>query len=213
MSASSSKGVHKLASGRFRLRISVNGRLVSLDLCDTMEKATAVRAAALAKLQDSPAPTTSASSLRSCEEAFFAARARAGIRSLRDERSRWNRNVATAPFFDWPAKAIRPHDVRSWLDSLANRCVDPPHAPNRKAGPTKRRRRGSAWKKVSRSTVANSKNVLSACLQWLIDKVVLQENVARRARSPHRRVVDIRRARGAGSVSSHAPRSPKRTGC
>lgn len=184
MQALMPKGVQQLPSGRFRPRISVNGHLVSLDTCDTVDEAVAVRAAALAKLQDAPAPTTSASSLRSWEDAFFAARRRAGLRSVDDDRSRWSRNVATAPFFDFPVKAIKPHDVKAWLEALANRWADPPHAPNRKGGRVKRRRPGAPRRKVSRSTVANSKNILSAALQWLVDKGVLNENVARSVRIP-----------------------------
>jgi integrase len=177
-------GVQQLPSGRFRARISVNGRLVSLDTCDTPDEAAAVRVAALAKLQDAPAPTTSASSLRSWEEAFFASRRRRALRSVQDDVSRWNRNIATASFFDWPVKAIKPHDVRAWLEALANRWADPPHAPNRRAGVVKRRRSSSPRRKVSRSTVANAKNILSAALQWLVDKGVLHENVARNVRIP-----------------------------
>jgi integrase len=175
------KGVQQLPSGRFRPRISVRGRLISLDTCDTAEEAVALRAAALAKLQDAPTPTTSASSLRSCEDAYFASRERAGLRNVADDKTRWTRNIATAPFFDWPVKAIKARDVKEWVDAMSDRFVDPPHAPNRRGGVTTRRR-GRGTKKLSRQSVVNAKNVLSGCMQWLVEKGVLQENPARGVR-------------------------------
>jgi integrase len=171
------RGVQQLPSGRYRARISVQGRLISLDTCDTAEEAAAVRASALAKLQDAPAPTTSASSLRSWQDAYFAFRVRNGLRNVDDDRTRWDRNVTTSQFYDWPVKAIKTRDVQEWVDAMSDRFVDPPHAPNRR-GNLPKRRRSRTMKKLARQSVCNAKNILQGCFKWLVGRGVLQTNPA-----------------------------------
>lgn len=164
-----SGSVDKLPSGKFRVRVSVNGRRIT-ELCTTLEEAEALRRAlnnqvrAVVQVEGSkPAVET----LCSYGEEFLDRREKSGNhRAIDTERGLWRTHIATAKFAQSPLRSITRVEVRDWLEDLERKH---PATPNRKGNKSLR----LSWSRRRQALV-----LLRVCLQDAVDRERINENPA-----------------------------------
>lgn len=81
------------------------------------------------------------------------------IRGIDQERSVWRQHCATAKFYDWPLRRIRPVDVQQWLNDLSKkkRIL----VTRTTEGVVKR----ESEERIGRQTVKHARRVLSNCFR------------------------------------------------
>lgn len=94
------------------------------------------------------------------------------VRDIQNERSVWNHHIASAFFFDWPLKSIKPMHIQQWLGELTTKEAVSP------------RRQGSGveykplGRTISRETIGHARRVLRQCFaQARVDGKVSQNPV------------------------------------
>lgn len=163
--------------GRWRIRATVDGKRVSLGLCDTREEAEAVLAAALAYTGPGRRKVTT---LRTYGKGWLDRREKDGHhRHVHVDRSRWARHIETAPFAGKPIRKITRGDVRAWVHLLVR--TEANSVKVRKDGTVERKQTGHA---LSRQSVRHSLNLLRCCLRDALDDEVVPKNVAADVRVP-----------------------------
>lgn len=157
--------------GRFRPRMPDRGR-ARLRPCETHDEAERLLDAALA-IRAEGAIEPSGYTLRSWGEAWLDRR---DTRDLATDRSRWGLHVADSPLGELPLGSIERADVIQWLDDMraksAARGKGHKRAPRRKLG---------------RTTVQNTLNLLRVALEDAVERGHLTTNPARGVRLPKSR--------------------------
>lgn len=82
------------------------------------------------------------------------------VRGIGPERSVWKQHIATAKFYDWPLRRVRPMDCQQWLDAL----------PKKFKVLIRRKKVAGVWQityeqtkeRIGKQTVANAKRMLLA---------------------------------------------------
>lgn len=92
---------------------------------------------------------------------WFVAREAAGeIKSVGDERSRFERHILDANFIDWPLSQITAHEIQLWIDGLKKKEAVSAIVVGRRAGEDRRVELRPTGRKVSRKTIKNVRGVL-----------------------------------------------------
>ncbi len=129
-------GIEELPSGRFRVRITVDGKRIK-ETCDTREAAETFRRALVQERHDldrrkaaEPPPAPAVVTLASWGETWLNTRERQGlVRWPENDRSRWSVRVAPSALAAMPLVDIRTKHVRAWVDEqLAARVEGKPLA-------------------------------------------------------------------------------------
>lgn len=158
--------IEEMRDGSFRGRMpGAGGRLRP---CATSEEAEALLDAAIAELADGSVVDPGGATLRSFGPDFLDKRELAELAGVGTDRSRWRTHVETAPFYDWPLRTIAPFDVRQWLATVMAKAA----LPGRGQKKIKRR-------KLGRSTVQNTLNLLRCCFAAAIDAQLIDDNPAK----------------------------------
>lgn len=144
--------VEQLPSGRWRVRLTVDGRRQTLGTYLSAEEAGEVLDAAREKLASGAARPVGGSTLRAYGEGWLDDRERAGRRGMASVRSQWRHHVATAPFADLPLSAVTRLQVRDWLRATS--------------------------RKVSRGSLRLVHGYLRQCFEYAIDDGLVRENPA-----------------------------------
>lgn len=143
--------------------------------CASWDDASALLDAVLYKQIDAG---TLGVTLRSFGPGFLAERKDKGGRTDETDRSRWRRHVASDPIAALPLRALTRADVREWLERLERKRVAP--GKGHKSAPDRR---------LSRSMVQGTLNLLRSALARAVDRQLVGENPARDVR--------LERSRGA----------------
>lgn len=166
--------VEAMPDGRFRGRLPGNGK--RLEPCWTEEEAHRALDAALAKLAAEVLVPVGGDTVAGFGLEVLDVREGHGIRGVATERSRWRTHLEESPLGRSPLKRLTRADVVTWRDGmLAKRA-----APGKGQRQTDRR--------LSRTTVQNTMNLLRAVLDRAVDGELLKSNPAK----------DVRLPRGAG---------------
>jgi len=158
--------IEPMPDGTFRPRMpGAGGRL---DPCPTYEEAERILDAAIATVATDAMCSPDGKTLRGFGIGFLDDREHTGVASVRTDRSRWRQHIETAYFADWSLSEVAPHDVREWLAGLMRK-----HAvPGKGQKHTSRR-------KLSRSTIQNTLNLLRSSFAAAVDAGLIRENPAR----------------------------------
>jgi len=154
--------IEPLPSGHFRLRLQVNGKPIRGTFA-TVEEAIAVRDAAKREIADGRMVIVEGQSLVQSEKAFFLTRE--GNRSVSDDRLRWKSHLATASFAHRPVPTISRRDILDWLDGLKTKL-------------TAHRWGKRSAKPLGWQTRKHCRNLLSAFLDWAVDREIIVSNPA-----------------------------------
>lgn len=154
--------IEELPSGRFRLRLQVNGKPIR-GIFATAEEAAEVRDAAKREIADEAMVIVEGQTLPQSERAFF--RARAGNRGLDTEQQRWRSHLATASFAHRPLPSITRRDVLDWLDELKGKLT------SHKWG--ERAKKPLGWQ-----TRKHCLNLLRSFFGWAVERELIVTNPA-----------------------------------
>jgi integrase len=150
----------------WRGRLPYKGR--PLPVCETYEQAERELDAAIYELVSAGALGLT---LKSFGPGWLAERRKAGLRSCGTDESRWHRHVASHPIAAVPMRNVTRTDVKAWLDDIVQKKVAPGRghksAPNRK---------------LSRSMIQGTLNLLRSALATAADREFIGENPAREVR-------------------------------
>lgn len=161
-----------MPDGRFRPRLP--GKRDRLPPCATREEATSLLDAALVELASGGVTAPGGQTLRAWGEDYLDLRELNGIRSIVTDRSRWKVHVLAAPFIDWPLGAVTRAEVRQWLDKLLAKPASSGRGYRR---PLKKR-------KISRSTVQSTLNLLRCAFDAAVEREMLTTNPVDGVRLP-----------------------------
>jgi len=139
-----------------------------LDWCATEEDAARLLNGALAEVAEGKTIEAEGFTLEVFGKKWLDARETAGLRSVDDDRSRWRCHIATAPFVSWPLKAITRGVLRDWIDALVKKRVTKGNG-----------HKAAAPRKLSRTTIQNTVNVLRGCLDAAVEREYIDENPAK----------------------------------
>jgi integrase len=103
--------------------------------------------------------------LRSWGELWLDDRELGGYGAIDTDRSRWRQHIATAPFIDWPLRSITEADIYQWLDAL-----------KRKKAAKGFGHRKARQRKLGRTTVQNTLNLLRCCLEDARARIKIPSN-------------------------------------
>ena len=101
-----------------------------------------------------------------------------GIRSIRNDRSRWRAHIADAPFINWPLKRIQRKHVAAWARDLIHKKAT--RVTRTKSGTKKTK----LPKFISRQTAKHVLNLLRCCLGEALEDDLIKANPARDVRVP-----------------------------
>jgi integrase len=136
--------------GRWRVRITVDGKQRSAGVYDTREAAEDVLAALIE--QAGPTPRTT---LRGWGAEWLDARERGGLhRDVASDRSRWRARIEPQPWASEPLDTLTSREIRAWV-------------------------RAMLAEKLARQTVSNVLNLLRVCLEAAVEAELLPANPAR----------------------------------
>ncbi len=115
-------GVQELPSGRFRVRITVDGERVT-GTCDTRSEAEELRRGLMQEAskwerEAAPRPAAPVVTLGSWGTTWLARR-RSRVRWFANDKSRWSLYVAPSSLASMPLAELRPRHVRAWLADLS----------------------------------------------------------------------------------------------
>lgn len=147
--------------GRFMARLPTADR-EPLGICDTYEEAAGLLDGWLANVADGSVRVASGLSLRGFGAEWLDRREIDGYRGIDTDRGRWRTHIEVAHFVDWPMRSITRADVIDWLDGMKAK----------RAGGRGERR------KLSRSTIQNTLNLLRCCLAAALERHIVHENIA-----------------------------------
>lgn len=159
--------IERARDGRHRVRITTDVGRRSLGVYATREEAEAVLAAAILRLS----PTDGASlTLAMWGERELDRREGEGLRGIKTERNRWKMHLASSALGDVALSSIDRADVLAWLDTMSmKRAAD---------------RRGV--RRLSRTTILNTLNLLRAIFESAVERHIVDENPAREVKVPKR---------------------------
>lgn len=161
-----------MGDGTFRPRMPGNGGRLSP--CATYEDAENLLDAALAALADGSATPVGGVTLTGFGADVLDQRELRGVASHKTDRSRWRRHIATAYFAGWPLKTIARSDIIAWRDAMLAK----------KAAPSGGQKKLKKPRKLSRSTIQSTLNLLRVVLEEALDQELIQDNPARTVRLP-----------------------------
>lgn len=165
--------IDPLPDGRWRPRLPASVGRVRLDPCGSYKEAADVLDAALAEIAERSRVPVQGETLRAWGTRWLDDREIGGIEDADSDRSRWRVHIETATFIDWHLGAIRPVHVRDWLAGMLRKQAAPGRghktAPKRKLGKT---------------TVKNTLNLLRCCLEAAVERELLAENPAAEVHLP-----------------------------
>jgi integrase len=164
--------IEPLPDGRYRPRLPSPSRR-RLPVCASQEEADALLAAAIRSVVAGAAVDPKALTLRAWGERWCDDRETSGLRGAVKDRRRWRLHIAASPLGDLCLRAIARADVVAWLDELLRKRVAPGRGHH--VAPDRR---------VSRSTVQGSLNLLRVALGAALDRGLLDSNPARDVRLP-----------------------------
>ena len=137
--------------------------------------------AAFIELMDAAPLTPDIATLRTYGEGFLDRREHAGVRNIRNDRSRWARHVLAAPFADKPLEEIHRPEARDWVHKLVRK----------RATKSRRTREGIEHSKTGRTlsaqTVKHVLNVLRVALQEAMDDELVTTNPAAGIKVPSKK--------------------------
>jgi len=122
------RGIDRLPSGRFRLRLQTKHRKVN-KVFPTADEAVRVRDAMLREIADAAMVPVEGVSIKELGPRFL--KKRDGNRNARTDAERWERHVATAPFAHRALSTITRRDVIEWLDALRVKETSYTNRPNK----------------------------------------------------------------------------------
>lgn len=158
--------IEEMRDGTFRARMpGAGGRLRR---CAQREEAEALLDAAIAELAEGSMVDPGGATLRSFGPDFLDDRELAELAGVGTDRSRWRTHIETAYFYDWPLRTIASFDVRQWLATVMAKIALPGR------GQKKIRHR-----KLGRSTVQNTLNLLRCCFAAAIEAQLIDDNPAK----------------------------------
>lgn len=159
--------IEPMPDGRWRPRLPKSIGRGYLEPCATYEAAEALLDAALAEIAERNRIPVEGETLRVWGARWLDDREIGGIEDPGSDRSRWRTHIETAIFADWPLKSIRPVHIRAWLAEMLKKNAAPGRghktAPKRKLGKT---------------TVKNTLNLLRCCFQAAVELELIPENPA-----------------------------------
>lgn len=166
-----SGSVEPARNGKWRARVRVPGVAgkPTLGTYDTREDANAALDAYFLDRAERDGQSAGKVTLRTIGVRYFTSRELAGLRGVDIERDRWNAHILTSHIADWPLDEIGPRDMRTFRDRLQAKNATK-SAPGGK--------RVSARRKVSRSTVKNTLNVLRKAFDWAVEENLIEMNPA-----------------------------------
>jgi integrase len=142
-----SVGAHR---GRWRVRITIDGKQRSAGVYETRDEAEDVLAALLAQAGPSPSVT-----LKGFGAGWLDDRERHGMhRDVSSDRSRWHCYIEEQPWATEPIEALASKTIRAWVRDLIA-------------------------KGKARQTVKNALNLLRACLEGAVEAELIDTNPAR----------------------------------
>ncbi len=155
------RNIEPLPSGSFRLRMQHGKRKLSRVFA-TVEEAIAVRDGAKRALADEIIAPVDGQSLLELGPKFL--KRRDTNRSVRDDRSRWEHHISTAPFARVAVSDVQRIDVLDWLDDLKTRQIAYDPAKHGKRAP-----RTIKWQ-----TRKHCLNLLRRFFAWCMDRPELK---------------------------------------
>jgi integrase len=154
--------------GRFMARLPTADR-EPLGIYDTYEQAAEGLDGWLAERRDGAVKVASGLTLTGFGEDWLNRRELDEFRGIDTDRSRWKTHILTAHFADWPLKSITRADVIDWIDTMKSKKAAPGH---------KQARKDIVKRKLSRTTIQNTLNLLRCCLADALDRHMIPENPA-----------------------------------
>ena len=156
------RGIEVLPSGRFRVRITKDGKRVEAPVCDTLEAAIALREALKVELATGEFEAIDGLSVKAWGPGWLR-KYRSSKRGFRSERQRFWNHVATAPFANRPMVTISRRDVKEWVHGLRTTKVKDDRRPD---------------DLLSLQTRKHILNLLRALLQDAVEDEVIKVNPA-----------------------------------
>ncbi|HMI88546.1 MAG TPA: hypothetical protein VK550_30900, partial [Polyangiaceae bacterium] len=154
------------SDGSYRPRMPNGGG--RLDPYPTYDEAERILDAAIATIGTEVVADPNSKTLRGLGSTFLDDRELAGVSSVRTDRSRWRRHIETSYFADWPLANVEPHDVRDWVATM-----------HRKDAAKGKGHKKATRRKLSRSTIQNTLNLMRSAFAAAIDGGYLRDNPAR----------------------------------
>lgn len=160
-------------NGRVRLRLSTPAGRLSLGLASSREEGDALLAQARGEL--ATGAHERALTLRGWAPRVFDRRELEGVAGVAGERGTWATHVENAAIASMPLVELRRGDVLAWLDVICAKRIQGAHARGHRRG-----------KRLSRSRVQNTLNVLRLVLAAAVEREIVSVNVALGVRVPKR---------------------------
>jgi integrase len=139
----------------------------------TYEEAETLLNAAMLELAEGRMVEPGTETLRGFGLDFLDDRESAGVADVGTDRSRWKQHIEAAHFIDWPLGSVAPHDVREWLSSVSRKSVARGF-----------RHKKASRRKLSRTTVQNTLNLLRCCFTAAVEADHIETNPAREVAVP-----------------------------
>jgi integrase len=157
--------------GKFRARVRVAGRKgkPTLGIYDTEPQAHQALDQYYLDRAARDGESAGKVTLKTITERFLTARELSGLRGVSIERDRWNAHIVTSHIADYPLDEITAKDIRTFRDRLQSK-----QATKSAAGG----KRVAARRKVSRSTVKNTLNLLRKAFEWAVEDDIIATNPA-----------------------------------
>lgn len=157
----------------YRWVARINGKRVKSPPYATREEAAAVLGEALRLSSSGEVAPVAGLTLRQWGNIWLRRREDSGVRSLKADRSRWQRHVLAAPFVDLALREIRKRDLKAWIAKL-----------QRTAGAEQQIGGAFAAKgeRLSPQTIRHCVNLVRGALAAAVDDELLDVNPADRLR-------------------------------
>src|SRR5262249_46487293 len=138
-------------------------------ICDTYEAAASLLDGWLAERRDGRVQVTNGDTLAGFGAKWLDRRELDGYRGIGTDRSRWKQHIETAEFSSWALTSITRASINDWIDGMKAKRAAPGHR-QRKCHVEKR--------KLSRTTIQNTLNLLRCCLADALERHLIPENPA-----------------------------------
>jgi integrase len=112
--------------------------------------------------------------LRTIGERFLTSRELGGVRGVSIEMDRWNAHVLTSHVADWALTEIESRNVREFRDRLRVKKATKPAPGGTRDNP----KRVESNRKLSRSAVKNTLNLLRQAFEWAVEQDLIPANPA-----------------------------------
>ena len=176
-------GIQATPTGKYRVRLRVSRKRVTLGVFASLQEALSMQAAA-----DENVATLASKrpSLASWLPTYLDHRAAGDVRSVRSERDRARKHILSSKIARIPLPDLRRADVLAWLRELEAKSVDlegqrvgwARRSKKTKATEPRHRRANAATRRLSRQTRVHCLKLLRGALDAAVEEEILAENPA-----------------------------------